>query len=74
MSMTTMQKFCTVMDKLALDPGWYYEGEDPETEEIFLKNFKRVLYTDINGKAVLTSEPRKFGTTWRQIKSEMDKL
>ena len=74
MSMTTMQKFCTVMDKLSLDPGWYYEGEDPETEEIFLKNFKRVLYTDINGKAVLTSEPRKFGTTWRQIKSEMDKL
>ena len=74
MSLTTMQKFTKVMDKLSLDPGWYYEGEDPETEEIFLKNFKRVLYTDINGNAVLTSEPHKFGTTWRQIKSEMDKL
>jgi hypothetical protein len=74
MSLTTMQKFAKVMDNLALDPGWYYEGEDPETEEIFLKNFKRVLYTDINGNAVLTSEPHKFGTTWRQIKSEMDKL
>ena len=37
MSLTTMQKFTKVMDKLALDPGWYYEGEDPETEEIFLK-------------------------------------
>ena len=74
MSMTTMQKFCTFMDKLALDPGWYYAGEDPETEEIFLKNFKRVLYTDINGNAVLTSRPNKFGTTWTQIKSEMDKL
>ena len=74
MSLTTMQKFTKVMDKLSLDPGWYYEGEDPETEEIFLKNFKRVLYTDINGNAVLTSEPHKFGTTWRQIKAEMDKL
>ena len=74
MSMTTMQKFCTVMDRLGLDPGWSYIGEDPETEEIFLKNFKRVLYADINGNAVLTSEPHKFGTTWTQIKSEMDKL
>ena len=74
MSMTTMQKFCTVMDNLNLDPGWYYEGEDPETEEIFLKNFKRVLYADIDGNAVLTSIPNKFGTTWTQIKSEMDKL
>jgi len=74
MSMTTMQKFCTVMDKLSLDGGYYYEGEDPETEEIFLKNFKRVLYKDINGNAVLTSRPNKFGTTWAQIKAEMDKL
>ena len=45
MSLTTMQKFTKVMDKLALDGGYYYEGEDPETEEGIVE----ILGTDQEG-------------------------
>ena len=78
MSLTTTQKFEKTMDKIGLNLGYLYIGEPPETEEIFLKNFQRTVgiekLDDGTEVAKMSSDPKNFGVTWTQIKSEMDKL
>jgi hypothetical protein len=78
MSLTTTQKFEKTMDKIGLNPGYLYVGEPPETEEIFLRSFQRTVGTekldDGTEVAKMSSDPKNFGVTWTQIKSEMDKL
>ena len=53
--------------------GWTLNGE-PTNETEFYENFKKVLGTDSDGNAILSSDQTKFGTTWGKIKAKMDEL
>lgn len=46
----------------------------PTNEEEFNKSFKKIMSTDSDGNAVLSSDPKDFGFTWAELKAEMDKL
>ena len=51
-----------------------FEGNEPTNEAEFLSRFKKVTGTDDSGGAVYTDDASKFGVTWTQVKTEMDKL
>ena len=51
-----------------------FEGVDPTNETEFLTGFKKVTGADDSGGAVYTDDASKFGVTWTQVKTEMDKL
>ena len=48
--------------------------DDIDTREKFNAAFRKTMYEDINGDAVLSSNPDDFGLTWTQLKAELDKL
>tara|TARA_A100001388_G_scaffold88017_1_gene63610 strand:+ start:268 stop:492 length:225 start_codon:yes stop_codon:yes gene_type:complete len=48
--------------------------DDIDTREKFNAAFRKTMYEDINGQAVLSSNPKDFKVTWTQLKAEMDKL
>ena len=52
---------------------WKLSGT-PQNEREFRNMFRKVMYEDINGQAVLSSNPDEFVITWTQLKAEMDKL
>ena len=45
-----------------------------DTEEKFNNAFRKVVGVDENENAIEESDPSKFGVTWSQVKTEMDKL
>ena len=51
-----------------------FEGADPTNETEFKAGFKKVIGDDGSGGAVYTDDASKFGVTWSQVKTEMDKL
>jgi len=68
-----ISKFSQAMKNLKIS-GWTIHGDNPETEEEFLARFHKVVSVDADNNATTSNDPSKFGVTWTQIKSEMDKL
>tara|TARA_Y100001937_G_C6996198_1_gene274305 strand:- start:26 stop:262 length:237 start_codon:yes stop_codon:yes gene_type:complete len=78
MSLTITQKFAQSLVNIGYDKQYIYEGDNPLTEEIFLKSFSVITGTekleDGSEIAKTSKDPKDFGVTWTQIKTEMDKL
>ena len=70
---TNKNKFAQALHNLKITE-WKFEGSNPTNETEFLARFKKVTGDDGSGGAVYTDDARKFGVTWTQIKTEMDKL
>ena len=66
-------KFIKALENLKLT-DWKFEGAEPTNEAEFLAGFYKNTGADDSGGAVYTNDPSKFGITWSQIKTEMDKL
>ena len=47
---------------------------EPTNEEEFNKSFQKIIGTDKDLNAILSSDPKDFGFTWAELKAEMDKL
>jgi hypothetical protein len=45
-----------------------------DTEEKFNNAFRKITGKDENENAIEETDPSKFGVTWTQVKTEMDKL
>ena len=56
------------------DLGQWKLSGTPQNEREFRNMFRKVMYEDINGNAVLSSNPDDFALTWTQLKAELDKL
>ena len=54
--------------------GWTIHGNEPTNETEFLARFHKVVSVDSDNNATTSNDPSKFGVTWSQIKTEMDKL
>ena len=52
---------------------WTMTGE-PTTEEEFNAQFKKVTGVDSNGTAILSSDPKDFGTTWTKVSAKQKEL
>ena len=66
-------KFAQALENLKLT-DWKFEGADPTNETEFLVGFYKSTGADDSGGAVYTNDASKFGVTWTEIKTEMDKL
>ena len=66
-------KFAQALENLKLT-DWKFEGVDPTNEEEFLAGFYKSTGADDSGGAVYTNDASKFGVTWQQVKTEIDKL
>ena len=73
MSDKDIDKFTQALHNLKITE-WKFEGIEPTNEKEFKAGFKKVIGDDGSGGAVYTNDPSKFGVTWTQVKSEMDKL
>ncbi len=45
-----------------------------DTEEKFNNAFRKITGEDENQNAIEEADPSKFGITWTEVKTEMDKL
>ena len=68
-----INKFVDALEILNIT-DWKFEGADPTNETEFLAGFYKSTGADDSGGTVYTNDPSKFGITWAQIKTEMDKL
>ena len=66
-----ISKFSQAMKNLKIS-GWTIHGSNPEEE--FLARFHKVVSVDADNNATTSNDPSKFGVTWSQIKTEIDKL
>ena len=66
-------KFIQALHNLKITE-WKFEGPSPTNETEFKAGFEKVTGADDSGGAVYTNDASKFGVTWTQIKSEMDKF
>ena len=73
MSDKDTNKFSQALENLKLT-DWKFEGADPTNETEFLAGFYKSTGADDSGGAVYTNDASKFGVTWTEIKTEMDKL
>ena len=73
MSDKDTDKFVQALSNLKITE-WKFEGDEPTNETEFKAGFKKVTGADDSGGAVYTDDASKFGVTWTQIKTEMDKL
>ena len=69
----SINKFLQAMKNLKISE-WTIYGDSPTNEEEFLARFHKVVSVDADNNATLSNDPSKFGVTWSQIKTEMDKL
>tara|TARA_B100000085_G_scaffold219048_1_gene203750 strand:+ start:547 stop:774 length:228 start_codon:yes stop_codon:yes gene_type:complete len=70
---TVKNKFSLALKNLKVS-GWTVLGDNPTNETEFLARFHKVVSVDANNNAITSNDPSKFGVTWSQIKTEMDKL
>ena len=70
---TEINKFSQALKNLKIS-GWTVYGDNPTNETEFLARFHKVVSVDANNNAITSNDPSKFGVTWTQIKTEMDKL
>ena len=68
-----VSKFSQALKNLKIS-GWTVYGDDPTNETEFLARFHKVVSVDANNNGTTSNDPSKFGVTWSQIKTEMDKL
>ena len=52
---------------------WTLSG-DPTSEDEFKKSFKKVTGTDSNGSAIVSSDPKDFGTDWTKVSTKLKEL
>ena len=52
---------------------WTLNGE-PTNETEFYENFKKVVGTDSDNNAILSSDQSKFGTTWGKVEAKLNEL
>jgi len=68
-----INKFITALKNLNIK-DWSLTGEDPTNETEFLARFNKCIGVGENLNAIMSNDPSKFGVTWTQIKTEIDKL
>tara|TARA_B100000287_G_scaffold122477_1_gene114328 strand:+ start:605 stop:832 length:228 start_codon:yes stop_codon:yes gene_type:complete len=68
-----VRKFSQALKNLKVS-GWTVHGDDPTNETEFLARFHKVISVDDDNNATTSNDSSKFGVTWSQIKTEMDKL
>ena len=73
MSDKDTDKFTQALHNLKITE-WKFEGLNPTNETEFKAGFKKITGDDGSGGAVYTNDASKFGITWTEIKTEMDKL
>ena len=49
---------------------WVLRGE-PKTENEFKEMFRKVTGADVNGSAIESADPSKWGVTWKQVSDKM---
>ena len=49
---------------------WVMRGE-PTKESEFKEMFRKVTGADVNGSAIESDDPTKFGVTWKQVSDKM---
>tara|TARA_B100000927_G_scaffold248303_1_gene211899 strand:- start:354 stop:749 length:396 start_codon:yes stop_codon:yes gene_type:complete len=52
---------------------WVYRGDDATTEAEFNERFTKVTGSK-DGTAIISSDPKDFGVTWKQVSDEKTKL
>ena len=52
---------------------WVLRGE-PTSEDEFKSMFRKVTGADVNGTAIESDDPSKWGVTWKQVTDEKAKL
>ena len=53
--------------------GWTLSGK-PKTEAEFNAQFKKIIGTNANGTAIVSSNPSDFGVTWSQVFTKQKEL
>jgi|21_taG_2_1085346.scaffolds.fasta_scaffold52550_3 hypothetical protein len=53
--------------------GWTLSGK-PKNESEFNAQFKKIIGTDGNGTAIVSSNPSEFGVTWSQVSTKQKEL
>jgi len=53
--------------------GWTLSGK-PKTEAEFNAQFKKIVGTNANGTAIVSSNPSDFGVTWSQVSTKQAEL
>ena len=69
----TKNKFVEALQNLNIN-SWCVNGSTPTNETEFLERFNKITGVDEGDTSILSNDPKDFGITWTQIKTEMDKL
>ena len=72
--MSILGKVSKALDVLGIEDYILRSDSIIDTEEKFNNAFRKVTGKDENENAIEESDPSKFGVTWSQVKTEMDKL
>ena len=72
--MINIEKVGRALTSLGIDQYVIRTDVIIDTEEKFNDAFRKVVGVDENENAIEESDPSKFGVTWSQVKTEMDKL
>jgi hypothetical protein len=67
-----MTDIATALNELGITE-WVLRGE-PTTEDEFNEMFRKVTGSDDNGTAIESSDPSKFGVTWKQASDKKTEL
>ena len=67
-----MTDIATALSELGVTE-WVLRGE-PTTEDEFNEMFRKVTGSDANGTAIESSDPSKFGVTWKQASDKKTEL
>jgi hypothetical protein len=67
-----MTDIATALNELGITE-WVLRGE-PTTEDEFNEMFRKVTGSDANGTAIESSDPSKFGVTWKQASDKKTEL
>ena len=67
-----MTDIATALNELGITE-WVLRGE-PTTEAEFNEMFRKVTGSDDNGTAIESSDPSKFGVTWKQASDKKTEL
>ena len=67
-----MTTISTALNELGITE-WVLRGE-PTTETEFNEMFRKVTGSDDNGSAIESSDPSKFGVTWKQASDKKTEL
>ena len=72
--MINLDKIGQALEALGIDEYVVRADAVIDTEEKFNNAFRRIIGKDEHDSAIEESDPSKFGVTWSQVKTELDKL